>query len=593
MRTRTTTTRKPVRVQVSETAAEARSVLSRCLAAAANLVRDLIGRSLRDNTFDPSCQGATLMPRTSRRSALGAIAVGMFSAAAGVFAVTAGSQQALSKRVQQPAPGLLPELAENPIEVENRLPGSRKWQMVADGVRAADDTQMKIKGYASATSVHLGESIDFHVAVGGEQDFTVAIYRLGYYGGAGGRLLATSPRLTGTRHPVPEVDPLTGLISCRWPSAWTLRIPADWTSGVYRAVFTTVTGWRNDTPFVVRDDHRKGGLCVILPFSTYQAYNQWPRDGKTGKNLYYGYDDGEIAYLRRAFKVSFDRPYADDGWPKHADRDHDFIQWVERCGYDVTYATSLDLHGGRIDSSRHAGLIFCGHDEYWSTTMRDAATRAVAQGTSLAFLGANNVYWRIRVEPASDGRVDRVVACYKKAVDPTPDPNGRTIQWRHLGIRGADAEQGLLGVQYNGIVATPQPLVVQAADHWFWAGCGVTNGDQIIGLVGGEADGIDHSFPRPSNVTQTVLSASPYRTRTGMQKLQNTAVYETPQGAVVFAAGTLTWTRALNREGFRDPRIEAATANLCNRMLRRGRPVPKQRAEAARHYGELGQISRR
>lgn len=124
-------------------------------------------------------------------------------------------------------------------------------------------------------------------------------------------------------------------------------------------------------------------------------------------------------------------------------------------------------------------------------------------------------------------------------------------------------------MQYNGIVGDPQPLVVQGADHWFWAGTGVADGDRIPGVVGGEADGLNPTGPRPAATTATLLSASPYRTREGRRQMQNTHLYETPQGGIVFAAGTLCWTMALNRQGNRDERIERATANLLDRITGR------------------------
>ena len=41
-------------------------------------------------------------------------------------------------------------------------------------------------------------------------------------------------------------------------------------------------------------------------------------------------------------------------------------------------------------------MITLGHDEYWSTAMRAAATAARDRGANLAFLGGNEVYRHIR-----------------------------------------------------------------------------------------------------------------------------------------------------------------------------------------------------
>lgn len=67
-----------------------------------------------------------------------------------------------------------------------------------------------------------------------------------------------------------------------------------------------------------------------------------------------------IAYATRARKVGFQRPYSGVGLPQRADLDYEFLQWAERSGYDLRYATSVDLHAGRIDTSRYAALVFSG-----------------------------------------------------------------------------------------------------------------------------------------------------------------------------------------------------------------------------------------
>lgn len=73
-----------------------------------------------------------------------------------------------------------------------------------------------------------------------------------------------------------------------------------------------------------------------------------------------------------------------------------------------------DLHDGRIDPARHRAFVFPGHDEYWSQAARDTASKAVAHGTHLAFLAANNVYFRIRLEDSAAGRAHRDIACYQQ-----------------------------------------------------------------------------------------------------------------------------------------------------------------------------------
>ncbi|MGR6316559.1 hypothetical protein Q2K19_10260 [Micromonospora soli] len=509
------------------------------------------------------------MVRLRRRWALGLLLGGASAAALGITEPVLGHHRT-GTLVRRPGP---------PVPLENRAAGEPWWP--DGGAPAADDQQRQIQGYASATSVAPGESIDFHVAVNPAGPFRISIHRLGWYAGAGARTVLTSREFQGTPQAVPPADPRTGAIACRWPVSWTLRVPDHWTSGLYQAVFHSTDGWRACTPFVVRDDRRAAALCVVLPVTTWQAYNQWPADRRNGKSLYNGYRaTGQRDPLLRAREVCFDRPYPNDGTPSQFSKDEDAIRWLERSGYDLSYATSLDLHSGRLDPKRYRGIVFCGHDEYWSREMRQAAEAAVAAGTSLAFFGANSIYWHARIRPGDDGRPERVVACAKALADPDADAAGPTTTWRALG----NPEQALLGVQYNGVVLTPQPLVVRSADHWVWAGTGVKNGDRIPGLIGGEADGFRRGGHHPTGVDAAILSKSPYPAAEGGRRVQNAHVYETTNGTVVFATGTLNWTMALNRQGVQDERIKRATANVLDRMVNRsagatgrGRPAPPAR----------------
>ena len=67
----------------------------------------------------------------------------------------------------------------NPIVLENQQPGSDQWELQRAGFLIADDVAKQIKGYASATSVNLGESLTLYATVSPSQTYTVDIYRLG------------------------------------------------------------------------------------------------------------------------------------------------------------------------------------------------------------------------------------------------------------------------------------------------------------------------------------------------------------------------------------------------------------------------------
>ena len=100
----------------------------------------------------------------------------------------------------------------NPIYLENQNPGTTNWKLVN---RASGE----IAGYASATSVNKGGSLDIKVSLGQAGQFSIDVYRLGYYGGTGGRLLASSGPLNGATQAACTLDPNTRLIECNWTTS--------------------------------------------------------------------------------------------------------------------------------------------------------------------------------------------------------------------------------------------------------------------------------------------------------------------------------------------------------------------------------------
>lgn len=427
------------------------------------------------------------------------------------------------------------------------------------GPRAADDVRLQIKGFASTGSVRPGEAIDFHVTVNPPQEFGVDVYRIGHYNGEGAAKITTSPRLSGIVQSPPLAVDRT--VSCHhWWLSWRLQVPSSWRAGAYVAVLTTADGHRSHVPFTVRDD-RPADLLLLLPDVTWQAYNLFPEDGRTGASLYHAWDeDGRLlGESEAATTVSFDRPYAGPGLPLHVGHAYDVIRFAERYGYDLAYADARDLHAGRVDPTRYRGLVFPGHDEYWSANMRRAAEHARDHGTSLVFLSANTMYWQVELSPSPSGGPDRLLTCRKR------QGPGRPVLWREVDR----PEQELLGIQYAGPVREPAPLIVRNADHWLWEATGAREGDAIEGLVAGE---VDRYFPRtalPAHDERILLAHSPYTDAEGAVRHQDTSLYRAPSGALVFASGTFAWSPALDRPGHADPRIQRATVNLLDHICKR------------------------
>ena len=461
-----------------------------------------------------------------------------------------------------PASGLgLPPV--NPVVLENMQPGTTAWQL---GALQADDVNNQIKGYASATSVGLGQSIDFFVSVNPAQAYTMNFYRIGWYQGLGGRWLFNTGAIAGTPQKSCVPDATTGLIDCGWSPTYSLSIPAAWTSGVYLVVLTNSLGYQNYIVFVLRDG-RAAALRYVQPVNTYQAYNNYPDDHATGKSLYEYNSNGvnTVANTPRAVKVSFNRPYADRGYGDFLNYEVDFVRWLERSAYDVTYTTDVDTDlGGARALNTTLGVISAGHSEYWSAGMRNAMEAARDSGVNIGFFGANASYWQVRYEPDSAGNADRVVVCYKDAsIDPVQGPL-TTVLWRSAPVNRP--EQTMVGVQFTSQVnwGNNVDYVVINSAHWAYGGTGFLDGDHVAGLLGYEMDRSMSDYPLPAGTGYTLLSNSPFTNASGQADYSNASIYQAPSHAIVFAAGTSSWEWALdNATGFTpNVRIERTTANI-------------------------------
>jgi hypothetical protein len=488
-----------------------------------------------------------------------------------------------------------PASGENPIIQENRRPGGVQWQRVSpapprtgldhpegnttdDGASPGQVERWEppvISGYADRVSVVAGDTIRFFVSTSAPA-YDLSINRMGWYGGTGGREVLSAFGQVGTQQPLPTPDPETGLIAANWLPSYSLVVPYDWLSGVYlvRLLATNEARDVGYVLFVVRDDNQAADFVYKLPVNTYQAYNNWG-----GKSFFRYNSTGGVAT-----KVSFDRPYSQwDGAGQFFDWDFPMIRWLEREGVNVTYVTDVDTHTGTGWLAGRRGLLSVGHDQFWSKEMRDNWEAARDVGRSLAFFGGNAAYWQVRYEPSARGSANRVLVSYREArLDPlTGVDNGRvTVAFRSDVVRRP--ENALLGVQWEGSASsgTTYPYVVQAADHWIFAGTEAASGQAWSAIVGGEFDRAVQNATTPPGLV--VLSASPVTDLQGQPAVANSAYYR--QGGMVFAAGTVDWAWGLDdwrQPGLVDPRIQRVTANVLE-AFRLGRP-PEAGAVPARN----------
>ena len=453
------------------------------------------------------------------------------------------------------------EIDKGPPSEEGPIAPGAAPSVTARGIPTPDVDNLglaPVKGWAEAQSVNRGQSIILHISSQAPL-FDLAIYRMGWYGGAGAVLVDSDVGLPGTDRGLPVADPTTGLIDTKWASEYTINTRTDWTSGFYLVQLTpTAGGISGYIPFVVRNDASTSPIVYQVPFNTYQAYNGWG-----GKSLYNFNSVGGPAQ-----KVSYNRPYLnEDGAGGFFDGDYTAIRFLEREGYDITYVASSDVATTPSLMNNHKAFISFFHDEYWSGPMRANLESWIAAGKNVAFFSANNVYWQVRDEADSNGRLGRTMVAYKNAAaDPVTatQPALSTVRFRETPLNRP--ENGLLGSMYEGDFqfGLSVPWTVTNASHFIYANTGLTNGAQIAGLVGYEWDRVFNNGFSPAGLT--VLSDSPI-TVPGVVAgaKQQATIYQAPSGAYVFNASTVYWPRLLDAAvGPLDAQVQQMTRNILN-----------------------------
>jgi|tagenome__1003787_1003787.scaffolds.fasta_scaffold20938692_2 hypothetical protein len=462
--------------------------------------------------------------------------------------------------------------ATNPIQAENANGGVPESQWLPPFAPPSS-----IEGYASETSVRAGDPVHLHVSANDGDRYRVEVYRLGWYGGQGARLLTCLPgcggdepgRLQGRG----EIDPTTQVVRADWPVTDVVATGSNWVSGYYIALLRITDGSSDDVgargyvPFIVRAPSTAPAsrIVVQVPVNTWQAYNPWG-----GRSLY----PFNSANFAPALRVSFDRPLAYTAQGPF-DWEINMVRWLEHEGYDLSYQTDIDTDGDPQSLLQHRLVLVIGHDEYWTKAMRDAFAVARASGTNLAFTGSNAAYWQIRYE---DGK--RTIVGYKEAApDPEPNPLLRTIKFRDVGR----PECGLMGVMFLRLrehESGPVDYSVTnagAADRWL-AGTGFAAGDRILDVVGNEWD----SLPDPPPPAACVKPGMKVLFHTDVQPANADAVKYTAQsGARVFAGGAqqLSWsldpfnTNQHGRTLLADPRLEQFMRNALDDLTRPAPPV--------------------
>ena len=387
-----------------------------------------------------------------------------------------------------------------------------------------------VQGFADHVSIATGAS--FRLFVKCAQPWTVTAYRLGWYGGTDERVVWTSDVQPPHAQPDPDTNPANRAVVAPWHASLTIRA-RDWPAGVYVLKLRTLHGEQNTVLITVRSPSAAGRTVFMTSDLTLQAYNHWG-----GRSLYAGPDK---AFATRAYAVSFDRPYDDRTTDRLLDTEQPLIAEAERLHLPLAYFSDVDVATDPHLLAGARAIVIDGHDEYWTRGERSAVTAARDHGTNLAFFGANQLWWQVRLASTSLG-AHRLVLCYKSAaLDPVTRarPELATTHFRFL--RRPLPESELIGVQYAG--RTIAPYVVYSPTFFAFRGTGARRGSAYPGLVGPEVDSVNPGRYSPAGLE--VVGHSPAHCMYGRNCWSDSSYYVAGSGAGVWAAGTMGWVDAL------------------------------------------------
>lgn len=473
------------------------------------------------------------------------------------------------------------------IQAENEKPGTTDWLLTNTRL---DDSKYRcpwIEGYCSRPSVRAGEKLAILVSTNPPSPFVIDLYRMGYYGGKGGRHVMRLGPFPGKTQQDPDVG-RERLRECRWAPTAEIEIPKDWPSGVYVGKLTEEKEkLQSYVIFVVRDDRACDFLfqCSDL---TWLAYNRWPslwsmyhhESKKMGE---------EGGWCGPNVRVSWDRPYARHSqWirPELSQGSGEFLvwefpvaYWMEQHGYDVSYTSNVDTHTDAEGLLRAKAFLSVGHDEYWSLEMFNNVKAAVASGINAAFFSGDTMWGVIGFEPGALGVSHRIIS--RIGLFGTLDEEAADAAALAKVLKNfpeykllptlAPSEGTLVGARNVYPYLGEADWVCTDEKNWIYEGTGMKNGDHIPGLIGYEWNGGPADIPGLRVVAQGKVYDLEKE-----EGIYAATIYPGPRGNFVFNGATIWWGEGLSAppgmtrgsKGLKAPdsRVQRITSNLLNRF---------------------------
>lgn len=438
------------------------------------------------------------------------------------------------------------------VLAENQLPGTTAWQITGSSPGT-------IAGFADTTYAAVGDTVRLYVTTDAPS-FEVTAYRMGYYGGTGGRQVWQSGPVPGAVQPACKLTAGINMVSCdNWSPSLVVPVTAQFVPGDYLLKLVGSGGQQSYVLLTVWDPSSQATYLLMARSLTEQGWN-----GYGGGYSFYGgrgsctLGSGSYPPCNRARVVSFDRPYdTGDGATDFLGAEYPLVYLAEEHGLDVTYATDITVNDHPDVLLQHKALLSLSHDETWTTPERQGAEAALAKGVNIAFLSAAAIVRHARLQPSPLGP-DRQEVDYR---DSSEDPlNGKGNPLEVTGNTWSSPptswpSSGFVGEIYSGYLYPAAPnaaFVVNQPEAWIFNGTGLRAGSSIPGVIASDIDHIDPSASMPQDTE--VLGHSPVpltdaytnQGKWGGVTYSDMTYHSDPRSkAGVFDSGTVNWINTL------------------------------------------------
>lgn len=432
-----------------------------------------------------------------------------------------------------------------------------------------------VMGYADQLSYQAGQEVTLHVSCTHPR-FSLIVERVG----AERTRVFEQSDIPAAVHPIPDRASSDG---CQWPATVSIPVSAQWSSGYYEVTMTAGEAdqaVRGTLFFVVRSatPGQQSKILLQLSTNTYNAYTNW------GGHSLYSYHDRDGL---QGHRVSFDRPLSS----QYGKWELPFVRWAEQHGYALDFAVNSDLEFRPEILKAYRLVLSVGHDEYWSSPMRDHLESFISQGGNVAFFSGNTCCWQVRSE--DDGRA---LTCWKQGYVFDPifrrgDHGLLSTAWSHHLVQRPENQLTGVGFLWGGyhkshgqFMDGDAAYTVHRPDHWLFAGTQLSRGDQFGGkdtIVGYECDGCEmemrDGLPYPTHRdgtpdTFTILASCPAKwapddslwyDRFPEDRVGAAVLGSYTRGGTVVTVGSTDWAHGLAGD---DPNVMQITRNVLDKL---------------------------